>query len=81
MLFFRSEDMIRDWCAATGYPLRPIVRMDQLWALARDWYSTRLQPDSRRPAPAEMVQIFARIGLTGPFWDPSSDAFGRVSPC
>ena len=54
-----------------------MVRMDQLWALARAWYSTRLQPDSRRPQPAEMRQIFERIGLTGNFWDPQSDAFGR----
>ena len=77
MLFFRSEERIREWCSATGYPVRPMVRMDQLWALARAWYSTRLQPDSRRPQPAEMRQIFERIGLTGNFWDPQSDAFGR----
>jgi hypothetical protein len=50
--------------------------MDQLWELAREWYWTRLQPGSRRPGPAEMRQIFARIGLVGDFWDPQSDAFG-----
>jgi len=56
--------------------------MDQLWALAREWYSTRLQPDSRRPKPDEMGAIFARLGLVGDFWDPQSDTFGggpRVS--
>lgn len=77
MLFFRSEERIREWCSTTGYPVRPIVRMDQLWALAAAWYSSRLQPDSRRPQPAEMRDIFERIGLTGEFWDPQSDAFGR----
>ena len=76
MLFFRSEERAREWCSDTGYPLRPLVRMDQLWELAREWYSNRLQPESRRPQPAEMRQIFGRLGLVGDFWDPQSDAFG-----
>ena len=80
MLFFRSEERVREWCGATGYPLRPLVSMDQLWGLAREWYGTRLQPDSRRPQPAEMRAIFARLGLTGDFWDPQSDVFGDASP-
>ena len=76
MLFFRSEERVRRWCSANGYPLRPLVRIDQLWELAREWYSSRLQAESRRPQPAEMRRVFARIGLTGDFWDPQSDAFG-----
>ena len=76
MLFFRSEEHLRAWCSTTGRPLRPRVRMDQLWGLAREWYATRLQPDSRRPQPAEMRRIFAGLGLAGDFWDPQSDNFG-----
>lgn len=76
MLFFRSEERVREWCSKEGYPLRPLVRMDQLWELARRWYSTRLDPESRRPLPAEMRRIFGDLGLTGDFWDPQSDAFG-----
>ena len=76
MLFFRSEERVREWCAARGYPLRPLVRLDQLWTLAVEWYGTRLQPDSRRPQPDEMRQIFARLGLAGDFWDPQADTFG-----
>jgi hypothetical protein len=76
MLFFRSEERVRQWCTAGGYPMRPLVRMDQLWALATTWYSTRLQQDSRRPQPEEMRAIFARLGLEGEFWDPRSDTFG-----
>jgi cytochrome c peroxidase len=49
--------------------------MDQLWHLAVTWYGTRLQPDSRRPAPAEMRGIFESIGLQGDFWDPRADSF------
>jgi len=75
MLFFRSEELVAEWCAANKHAMRPLVRMDQLWALASTWYSTRLQQNSRRPAPDEMVRIFARIGLTGEFWNPTSDTF------
>jgi hypothetical protein len=75
MLFFRSEERVVEWCASRGTPLRPLVRIDQLWTLATTWYGTRLQPISRRPGPDEMRRIFAALGLTGDFWDPASDRF------
>lgn len=56
--------------------MRPLVRLDQLWALSQAWYSTRLQPNSRRPKPQEMREIFASLGLTDAFWDPEADTFG-----
>jgi hypothetical protein len=49
--------------------------MAQLWEPAVAWYATRLSPAARRPRPADMRQIFARIGLDDPFWDPQADAF------
>ncbi len=76
MLFFRSEEAVREWCASRGDPVRPLVRIDQLWALSTAWYSTRLQENSRRPKPDEMRAIFSSLGLDGDFWDPTSDAFG-----
>ena len=76
MLFFRSEERVREWCEAKGVPVRPLVRLDQLWGLSTAWYSTRLQPTARRPQPAEMREIFAGLGLIGEFWDPQSDRFG-----
>ena len=75
MLFFRSEEDVRAWCAARGTPAGPLVTIDQLWRLATTWYATRLEPISRRPAPDEMRGIFAGLGLAGEFWDPSSDRF------
>lgn len=74
MLFFRSEERVREWCRAEGAPVRPLVRLDQLWGLAQAWYTTRLQPHSRRPGPAEMREIFTHLGLAGEFWDPERDA-------
>lgn len=76
MLFFRSEERAREWCDARRTPLRPLVTIDQLWAMATTWYASRLEPDSRRPQPGEMRGIFARIGLEGDFWDPKADTFG-----
>ncbi len=75
MLFFRSEERVREWCAARGVPLRPLVTMAQLWTLATTWYATRLEEISRRPRPDEMRAIFAGLGLEGDFWDPTSDRF------
>lgn len=72
MLFFRSEEHVAIWCRSRHLPQRPIVTMDQLWQLAVAWYENRLTVDSRRPGPDEMVQIFAAIGLVGPFWDPKA---------
>lgn len=76
MLFFRSEEQVRNWCEAGGYPLRPRVTLEQLWGLSTTWYSSRLREDSRRPKPDEIVHIFANLGLEGDFWDPTSDSFG-----
>ena len=76
MLFFRAEERIDEWCRAKTIARRPSVRMDQLWHLAVTWYGTRLEPESRRPAPAEMRGIFEGLGLRGDFWDPAADTFG-----
>ena len=75
MLFFRGEEQVERWCASEGIPKRPIVGLDQLWDLSVAWYGNRLTPDARRPGPEEMRQIFAGIGLEGPFWDPEADTF------
>jgi len=75
MLFFRSEELIAAWCKARNITPRPVVRIDQLWQLAVTWYSTRLEPVSRRPTPAEMRSIFENLGLEGDFWDPRADSF------
>ena len=73
MLLFRSEETVNRWCESRGISRRPLVSLDQLWQLAVAWYANRLTVESHRPAPDEMVSVFASIGLTGPFWDPRSD--------
>ena len=73
ILFFRSEEHVERWCQAHGLPRRPLISLDQLWALALAWYENRLTLESGRPGAGEMVEIFAELGLEGPFWDPHSD--------
>ena len=68
MLFFRSEERVDAWCEAASVPRRPLVTLDQLWRLSRDWYGGRMTPSARRPGANEMRSIFAAIGLVGPFW-------------
>ncbi|HKF44254.1 MAG TPA: hypothetical protein VKG01_14220 [Thermoanaerobaculia bacterium] len=80
MLLFRSEETVDLWCESNGVPRRPLITLDQLWQLSVAWYANRLTVESRRPAPDEMVSVFASIGLTGPFWDPRSDSFGSTAP-
>jgi hypothetical protein len=72
MLLFRSEETVDRWCESHQLPRRPLINLEQLWELAVTWYGNRLTVESRRPAPGEMVSIFAAIGLTGPFWDPTA---------
>ena len=74
MLFFRSEELIADWCRARGLKPGPPVRIDQLWEMAVIWYGHRLEADSQRPPAGEIKGLFARIGLVEPFWDPFANA-------
>jgi hypothetical protein len=68
MLLFRSEEHVDKWCAVHALPKRPLVNLEQLWTLAREWYWSRLTPEARRPMGAEIRAIFDGLGLTDPFW-------------
>ena len=48
-----------------------VVPLQTLYDLGRDWYATRLDHDWQRPTAAEVQEVFARHGLTGPFWSPA----------
>jgi len=67
MLFFRSEEHVDRWVDA-GHPRGEVFTLDQLWALARDWYSNRLDPDWKRFSTDQAHAVFAGVGLTGDFW-------------
>lgn len=68
MLLFRSEEHLQRWLAERAIERGATMTLDQQWRLARTWYSNRADPDWRRRTPEEAQQVFADLGLTGPFW-------------
>lgn len=68
MLAFRSEAHVDSWCRERGVSRGDVFTAEQAWALARAWYTGRLDPAWRSRAPEEAELIFASVGLTGPFW-------------
>ena len=48
MLFFRSEELIDQWCQGRGTPRRPSVRLDQLWQMAQADYAAYLKANRKQ---------------------------------
>ena len=48
MLAFRSEAHVEAWCEERGVEPGAVFSLDQLWGLARAWFSDRLSPEWRR---------------------------------
>jgi hypothetical protein len=69
MLLFRSEEHVGRWCRQWGLPEGARLTLDQALRLARAWFSAdRGAPGWRRPPVEDVEQLFASLGLTGPFW-------------
>jgi hypothetical protein len=56
------------WLEASGLSRGAVVSPQTLYELGAEWNATRLDFDWERPSAAEATAIFARHGLTGPFW-------------
>jgi hypothetical protein len=56
-----------------GMPRGEILTLEQVWALARLWYTDRMNPDFRGRTHAEAQDIFRRLGLDAPFWQAGMD--------
>ena len=67
-LLFGSDEHVDRWCDRNEEPRGAVVPLDQTMALAKRWYSDRMIPEWRRRTPAEMMELFALVGLTGEFW-------------
>jgi hypothetical protein len=74
MLFFRSEEHVRQWCEAQGEPLRPVLTIPKLWDLSVHWYGRKLDRDFERPGTDEVRALFTSLGLTDSFWEPDPGA-------
>lgn len=65
---FRGEEEIDDWCARHALPRGAVMTLPRLWRFASDWYGAYLQKPWRKRSAAEAAALFARHGLTDPFW-------------
>jgi alkylmercury lyase-like protein len=66
---FADEADIDPWCARHGLPRGAVMSLEALWAFAADWYGGYLRRPWRKRSPQEVRALFARHGLTGPFWE------------
>ena len=73
MLFFRSEERVREWCRAEGTPVRPLVTIDQLIDVVEGIAGTKLKrrynlsaPQGVRGRVSDNTEITRRLG-----WAPS----------
>ena len=74
MLFFRSEEHLRNWDDFTPDKEDGIVALPDLVKLfSIDFFQRRMDADYVSRVPEFMGEFFATlkdIGLTGPFWVP-----------
>lgn len=52
----------------TNEPFGVLLTPEQVWALSQAWYGNRMSPDYAGRTVAEVLALFADLGLTGPFW-------------
>jgi hypothetical protein len=65
---FRGEADIDHWCQAHALPRGAVMTLPQLRAFASDWYGGYVDRPWRKRSASEVSRLFARHGLTGPFW-------------
>jgi Alkylmercury lyase len=65
---FAAEADVAAWCARHGYARGAVVPIAQVRDLGEAWYEDHLAPDWHKHNLREAQEIFARVGLTDPFW-------------
>jgi hypothetical protein len=68
MLLFRSEEMVSRWCLNWNHSRGTTLSPATCWALAREWYHDRRDPNWRRRTVDEAHSLFNQLGLIGDFW-------------
>jgi hypothetical protein len=69
MSLFRSEEHARRWTDAHSYDIGAIVPVEQVWRLARAWYTDPRRSDWRARTRDQSQAVLASVGLTGAFWE------------
>lgn len=65
---FHAEDEVDAWCARHALPKGAVLPITGLWSFAKEWYGGYLATPWRKRTAEEARALFARHGLTSPFW-------------
>lgn len=68
MLFFRSEETLKDWLASKHLERGAVLSIPQVWDLSQRWYHNRISPDYHGRSIEQVQSIFKEAGLTSAFW-------------
>lgn len=68
MLFFRSEEDLKEWLDARNASRGATLSIPQIWKLSQRWYSDRMSPDYHGRSMEQVQEIFKENGLTSGFW-------------
>jgi hypothetical protein len=66
---FAEEADVDPWCERHAMARGAVMGLDALWRFACDWYGAYLSEPWRKRTPDQVRAVFARNGLTGPFWE------------
>lgn len=68
MLFFRSEETLKQWLASRHAERGAVLSIPQLWELSQRWYHNRLASEYHGRTIEQVQEIFKEVGLTSEFW-------------
>jgi len=68
MLFFRSEEYLKQWLDARRVSHGAVLSVEKVWELSQHWYRDRLSPEYHGRTTEQVLGIFKRLDLTSEFW-------------
>lgn len=68
MTLFGSEEHVQRWLDKSGHSRGAVVSLEQVWRLAKAWYSDPRDPHWRPRTRDESQAVLESVGLTGQFW-------------
>ena len=68
MSLFRSEEHVDRWLAREKRSRGEVVPLEQVWHLAKAWYTDPRDPSWRPRTRDESQAVLSSVGLTSDFW-------------
>jgi hypothetical protein len=68
MLFFRSEEALKEWLTSNKAERGHVFTIPQLWKISQRWYQNRMSPDFHGRTLDQVKAIFHEFELMSEFW-------------